>query len=292
MILSKSIRQPYVAGQFYEADPQKLSNDISNMLSELEPHESSNSVAAIILPHAGYTYSGKTALKTILTTTGKKYKKVILIAPSHRYPINGIVLSNHAYYRTPLGDISVDKAAVNEIKANKNPYISCDDEVHEYEHALEVELPLLQTLWDEFSIVPIICGHLENIAAEKIANDLVPLWSDDTLWVISSDFTHYGESFGYIPFTDNVQENIEKLDHEAIEHILNMNYESFSKFVDETSATICGSNPIKIFLSILKIMRGRDKAFKAKLIDYTNSGLQTGDFSHSVSYAGIAFSEV
>ncbi len=137
-------------------------------------------------------------------------------------------------------------------------------------------------------IIPLICGHVDKQIAECIGKILLQFFGPSTLWVISSDFTHFGYSFGYVPFKTDVPENLRKLDLGAVEKISALDFDGFSKYVESTGATICGANPIRILLKTANLAAAKGAELKASLIEYTTSGESTGDWSHCVSYAGIA----
>ena len=290
MKAGNSVREPAVAGQFYDSDPESLRHQIEQMLAggKSVTAESGKYVQAVIVPHAGYVYSGKTAAKTLKTAGSFKYKRAIVISPSHSFPFKGLALSSYDAYRTPLGCIPVDKEMLKEIRSKKCRWISERDEVHIPEHSLEVELPFLQVLFPELQIAPIICGHADLEIAGEISEALYPFMNKETLWVVSSDFTHFGRQFGYRPFTENIPEKLRELDTGAVEKIISLDCKGFSDYVEETGATICGANPIKILLKTMEKSSGHaGSEFFPELAAYTTSGELTGDYSHTVSYAGI-----
>ncbi len=291
MRTGESVREPAVAGQFYDANPQRLRAEIETMLSAADSdHEKSASgiVQALIVPHAGYVYSGKTAAKTFKTAQGGTYKRAIVISPSHMFPFDGIVSSSFNSYKTPLGNIEIDMETVGKLLGSSTSYISEMTEAHVPEHSLEVELPFLQVLFPGIRIVPFVCGNVGMDSADEIAEELSKLLIPENLWVISSDFTHYGRSFGYKPFTENIPEKLKELDMGAIERITALDFKGFSEYIHRTRATICGANPIRILLKTLEKASEKGADFEPRLVEYTTSGEMTGDFSHCVSYAGIA----
>ncbi|MCX6985526.1 MAG: AmmeMemoRadiSam system protein B [Lentisphaerae bacterium] len=290
MKAGNSVREPAVAGQFYDSDPESLRHQIEQMLAggKSVTAESGKYVQAVIVPHAGYVYSGKTAAKTLKTAGSFKYKRAIVISPSHSFPFKGLALSSYDAYRTPLGCIPVDKEMLKEIRSKKCRWINERDEVHIPEHSLEVELPFLQVLFPELPIVPIVCGNADLEVAGDISEVLYPFMNSETLWVVSSDFTHFGRQFGYRPFTEDIPEKLRELDTGAVEKIISLDCSGFSDYVEETGATICGANPIKVLLKTIgKASRHAGSVFLPELVEYTTSGELTGDYSHTVSYAGI-----
>jgi AmmeMemoRadiSam system protein B len=287
--MSLGVRKPYFAGQFYERKEPILRRYITSLVSkELNTEGTAEHVRAVILPHAGYCFSAQTAVKTLLKTVGSKYSKVLVIAPSHRVPFQGIALSEYDTYRTPLGDIPVDMKSVEDIVASGNDYIGYMSDAHEKEHSLEVELPLLQHFCENFELIPIISGMINEESARSVAMVLKKWWRKDILWVISSDFTHFGYSFGYVPFSKDVKERLHKLDLGAVKTIVNKDLRAFCEYLDATGATICGRCAIQILLAVLELVNNREKS-GAELVHYCNSGELTSDYSNCVSYAGIAF---
>jgi hypothetical protein len=164
---------------------------------------------------------------------------------------------------------------------------------HKNEHSVQIELPLLQYRQKDpapdgagqgFKLVPIVAGSCSLETISKAGAILKGLIDEGTLVIASSDFVHYGPRYRYVPFTENVSEQIKKLDMGAYEYIASLDIEGFLEYKRRTKATICGYIPIAIVLSTL------DKGTQAELVKYTTSGELTGDFTNSVSYLSIAFS--
>ncbi|HLD36511.1 MAG TPA: AmmeMemoRadiSam system protein A, partial [Planctomycetota bacterium] len=155
------------------------------------------------------------------------------------------------------------------------------------EHSLEIQLPFLQVaLAGDYKIVPLIVGDIDDFqAVASIINEIV---DDETLVIASSDFTHYGDDFGYVPFTNNIKENLKKLDGGAIEQIVKLSPDGFEKYIRSTGATVCGYKPILILLNIVSF-QPRTEFVPAVLLNYYTSGDLSGDYAHCVSYASIAF---
>ena len=278
-------RKPAVAGQFYPEDPAQLRNTVERFL-QVAPPRLPGALRALILPHAGYSYSGGAAGQGYaLLRQGRGIERVVVAAPSHQMGFNGISLGDYAAFSTPLGDVSVDAALCAELAA-AHPLISCSREPHVGEHALEVQLPFLQLLLPEARLVPLVCGQLSRADLRGLADALRgPLWNPQTLWVISSDFTHYGESFGYVPFTRDVPRRLEELDAGAIEFIERLELDGFTSYVERTGATICGSVPISLLLAVAEPEKER---LGSRLLAYTTSGRLTHDWENTVSYVAIA----
>jgi AmmeMemoRadiSam system protein B len=146
-----------------------------------------------------------------------------------------------------------------------------------------MQLPFLQVTIGEFMLVPLVVGELSINEYAEAARTLSPYLDANTIVIASSDFTHYGNRFGYMPFKENPRDNLKKLDMGAIKKIIGKDFQGFLNYVDETGATICGSRPIGIIMKMLPAEA------KGTLLDYYTSGDLNGDFSSSVSYASIAF---
>jgi AmmeMemoRadiSam system protein B len=267
-----NIRKMTVAGQFYNGNSNVLEKEIKEFLTGFKSVLPANSlVRSIIVPHAGYAYSGKTAAITMNEASGNKYKCIIVIAPSHYVGFSGIALPSYAYCETPFGNIKVERALVPQISS---VFFVNEERAHMQEHSLEVQLPLIKHIFPETPVFPMVCGHLTSNMYEDLIKDLSKLFNEDILWVTSSDFTHFGKAFGYMPFT---------------EHILSFDPNGFQSYLQKTEATICGATPITVMLETLnKTILSKTK-INSKLIQYTTSGDLTGDYSHCVSYAGMAF---
>lgn len=168
-----------------------------------------------------------------------------------------------------------DKELVNHFKEKG---ITATESPHLREHSIEVQVPFLQFIRKEFTFAAIGIGHDADI--EKISKAVSEV--NDAIIIVSSDFTHYGFNYGYIPFSANIKNNLEKLDKDAIELILKHDAEGFIKYVNKTGITICGYYPILTFLKLIKKPEGR-------LLKYYTSGDVLGNFRNSVSYASIIF---
>jgi hypothetical protein len=287
--MNHGVRKPYFDGQFYDRDEKTLRSFLTNLVKEeLTTERTSSRVRAVILPHAGYMFSARTAVKTLLRAADGNYSRMLVIAPSHRVPFRGVALAGFSTFRTPLGNVPVDMDSVQTIAGTGNDYIEYMDDAHEKEHSLEVQLPLLQHFFTDFKLIPMINGMIDEASARHIAMTLKDWWQEDILWVISSDFTHYGRSFNYVPFHNEIRENLRNLDLGAVKLILEKDLHGLSEYLDRTGATICGRGAIQILLAVLEQI-DRNEDISGERINYTNSGNMTSDYSHCVSYAGIAF---
>lgn len=279
--LAKVVFRSTLAGSWYSADAGTLSKQIDGFFEKAEV-EPVNNVIALILPHAGYQYSGQTAAFG-LKTTNKQYKRVIVIGPSHYVPMEDVLsVPGATHYETPLGQIPLDVEFIN--KLLEHPIFQNVPQANEREHSTQMEVPLLQHTQKDFKFVLIVAGDCSEETIAKAGNILKSLIDDDTLVIASSDFTHFGPNYGYVPFRENIPEQLKQLDMGAFEYIKALDYKGFLDYRSKTGTTICGFVPISILLSML------DKSVEAKLIKYATSGELTGDYTNSVSYFSIVFS--
>jgi len=278
---AEKVREPAVAGSWYPGDEKRLRQVVDDYLEKAEVPELEGEVVAIIAPHAGYMYSGKCAGYAFKPVVGKKFSRVIVLAPSHRASFHGASIPDYTHYKTPLGLIEVDKPVCQALL--KERLISTHSEAHRDEHSLEIELPFLQRAIGDFKLVPILIGKMDKDEYYLLGGALKKYLSEDTLLVVSSDFTHYGPDFGYLPFTTDVKANLNKLDQGAIERISDRDLEGFVEYIARTGATICGFRPISILLAALP------EDTRGQLLNYYTSGDITGSYRNSVSYAAIVF---
>jgi MEMO1 family protein len=278
---AKVVLRSTLSGNWYPADAGTLSKQIEGFFEKVDV-EPANNVIALILPHAGYQYSGQTAAFG-LKSANRQYKRVVVIGPSHYVPMEDVLSVPRAtHYETPLGQIPLDVEFIN--KLLEHPIFQNIPQTNEKEHSTQMEVPLLQYAQKDFKIVPIVAGDCSEETITKAGNILKSLIDNDTLIIASSDFTHFGPNYGFIPFRENIPEQLKQLDMGAYEHIKALDYKGFLDYRSRTGTTICGYIPISILLSML------DKSVEAKLIKYTTSGEVTGDYTNSVSYFAIAFS--
>jgi AmmeMemoRadiSam system protein B/AmmeMemoRadiSam system protein A len=279
--LPKTVLRSSLAGSWYSADPEALNKQLDSFFQKADLKTIEN-VIALILPHAGYTWSGQTAAYG-LKTTKKQYKRIVVIGPSHRVAMEDMLsVPRVTHYETPLGQTPLDVEFIN--KLLKHSLFQNVPQVHKYEHSVQIEVPLLQHYQKDFKLVPIVACECSLETINKAGAVLCSLIDAETLVIASSDFVHYGAGHGYVPFTENIPEEIKKIDMGAYEYIARLDNKGFLDYRKRTGATICGYMPIAILLSML----GQD--CKAELIKYATSGELTNDYSNSVSYLSIAFS--
>lgn len=284
-----SVRPAAVAGTWYPDDPKTLASLVDGMLAEVPVVESpSRDIRALVLPHAGYRYSGPVAARAVKRAQGMAFKRVIVLGPAHRSGgYRGLSILDVSAYQTPLGEIPLDQEAITRLRAD--PLVRSRPSLHAREHSIEMELPLLQrTLAPGWRLVPILVGRISDEQTFHHAADLIrPLLDAQTLVVVSSDFTHYGPRFGYLPFPHDAQtgRHLEELDLGAFRHIAQKDPHGFWEYHERTGITACGFGPLMILLDLLP------EDARVERVEYTTSGALTGDFENSVSYVAAVVTD-
>lgn len=253
-----TIRATAVAGLFYPDDPQELRQQISGFLAHAA--SAGPQPKAIVVPHAGYVYSGLVAGTAYarLQPFAKEITRVVLLGPSHRVPLRGLAAPSVDFFATPLGNIPVDRAALNLIA--DLPFIRTFDQAHALEHSIEVQLPFLQQVLAHFTLVPLVAGET---SPKNVAQVLERLWGgDETLIVISSDLSHYHDYATAQRLDRATSAAIEQLQFEKI------NYDD-----------ACGRSPLNGLLYL-----ARQRHLHAQTIDLRNSGDTAGPRDRVVGY--------
>ena len=277
---------PAVAGSWYPRKREELAGLVDGLLESAAgrgAYAAPLPLAALVAPHAGFAYSGAVAASAFFRLRGRTFDRVVLLGPSHYFGFPGAAIPDTATaYRTPLGDVPIDRDAVSALRDAAG--FRADDRMFEPEHALEAELPFLQrVLGLDVPIVPVLLGgRATHEDAKRVADALAPFLNPSTLLVVSSDFTHFGPSFDYVPFTDDILARLRDLDLGAVAAIEAGDAADFARYVETTGATICGHRAIDVLLLLPCAAAG------AKLLEYDTSGRMTGTWDHSVSYAAMA----
>lgn len=277
-----AVRSPVLAGTWYPAEPALLRAQVASYLAGAdEQHRPHGKPRIAVVPHAGYEYSGPTAGKFYGLLAGQVYAAVFILAPSHRTRLARAVLPGVRAFATPLGEVPVAREIVTALA--DLPCFDIDDRAHAHEHAVEIQLPLLQcALPSGTPIVPILVPHLDGDTRRCCAAAL-NRWRDERhLFLVSSDFTHYGADYGYLPFTQDVPTRLEQLDAGAILKILAHDGDGLVAYGTATGITMCGLDACALALT-----GAAPVGYEASLLDYARSADPQGDYSRSVSYASL-----
>jgi MEMO1 family protein len=259
-------RKPYAAGRFYPADKQTLTNDINKFFAACSKTPESWNVRAIICPHAGYMFSGKIAAEAFHTIPQKSvYKNIFIIGSSHVMSFDGASVYNEGDFITPLGVAKVNRELADRIK-NENKVFDFPVTAHIQEHSLEVQIPFIQSYFRETPmIVPVIIGTNSKETVKKIAAALKPYFTEDNLFVISSDFSHY-PSYADARKTDSI--TAIAISSGAPETFLSALKENSDEYIPGLATSMCGWTSGLTLLYLI----GSDKELNIKHIDYCNSG--------------------
>lgn len=284
----QKVRMGAAAGRFFEGDPLTLRRRMAEVEGGFVPEAPLGAVKGAVLPHAGYVFSLATAMKTLAPARKMKFRRAILLGPSHYVGFHGVALSSFSRWRTPFGDLSTDTDLADQVEAWNDPLIQLDDKPHLQEHSLEVEFPLLQYFFENPPVLPLVVGSLAFPEVVRLGRKLGELDTPEILWIISSDFTHYGGNFHYTPFTEQIPEKLRELDLGAAKFAASRDLPGFANYLGRTGATICGALPIALFLAMLEATDPEGKII-GRIIDRSDSGEVTGDYSHVVDYVGILY---
>lgn len=266
--MSDRIRKPVVAGMFYPGDPTELKEYINFMLSQNSVSETFNNIVGIVSPHAGYVYSGTTAAFAYNAVKNLNIKNIYILSPSHREYFDGICIFDGDYYQTPLGNIPVNNELSNKLCANSK-HIFKGLNGHRNEHALEVQLPFLQVIFNNFNIIPIVIGNQKKSYLDELAINIKTVWDSNSLIVASSDLSHFHNT-----------ETAAKLDGIIINRINNFDFDGLLKDLEYDNCEACGGGAIYLLMKLADLLNIN----KAKVLKRTDSSLVNKDKHEVVGY--------
>lgn len=254
-----------VAGLFYPRDADELRLQVEDLLSGGQP-AADPPPRALMVPHAGYAYSGAVAAAAyrLLKPGVERIRRVVLLGPSHRVPFEGLAVPQSDFLTTPLGSVAVDQPLRQ--RALGVPGVKAADVAHEHEHSLEVQLPFLQVLLPEFSVLPVVAGEATDREVLALLESL-PLEEPDMLLVVSTDLSHY---HGY--------DTARRLDGESLNEVLALS----PQVLDGEHA--CGFRPLRGLL-----LWARGQGLSPRLLEACNSGDTAGGRDRVVGYAAVSF---
>ncbi len=278
------VRPARLAGSWYEAQPEALRAELTRNLKAAAdlPAQASTTVGrllGVVAPHAGYRYSGPVAAFAYQALAAAKPKRVIVLGPSHHKRVRGVAVVAASHFATPLGELPVDQVAGKALL--HHPLFFRDDEADAREHSVEMQMPYVRLVAPEATVLPLIVGSLTLPEVHQVAAQLRALRAEGDVVVASSDFTHYGPRFGYVPFQIEVPESLRELDMRAAQAVQAGDLAAFWRFKHGTANTICGFYPVSVLMALFS---GAD----SHLLRYDTSGRITGDYSSSVSYMALA----
>ncbi len=266
----QSVRPPAVAGTFYPAEAGTLSSAVAGLVATasaaLPQQADAAPPKALIVPHAGYIYSGAMAARAFiqLAPWRQTVRRVVLLGPVHRVPVRGLALPEATAFSTPLGEVPIDPESRTRLA--RLPQVVISPAAHAHEHSLEVQLPFLQRVLDDFVLLPLAVG---DATAAEVAQVLETVWGGpETVIVVSSDLSHY------LPY-----EQAQREDSDTVRHIL-----ALEGPLDHQQA--CGGTPISGLL-----LAARRHQLQPRLLGLCNSGDTAGDRRRVVGYTAISFVE-
>lgn len=270
---AKQIRQPAVSGTFYPADPIILALQVDRMLDQQPDIPLRGKIRALVSPHAGYVYSGPTAAAGYALLKKQGFRTAVIISPSHREYFNGISIFDGDAYRTPLGLIEVD-AVLRERLLNEKGVFLCSRFGHREEHAIEVQLPFLQRISDDFKILPIVMGDQRREYCMLLGDALArALEGEDAVLIASSDLSHMYTS-----------EKARLLDQRIATDIVSLSAALLYDDLHANRVEACGGGPVVAVMHAARQL-GADVS---RVLHQCNSGDVTGDTSRVVGYLSAA----
>lgn len=273
-VYSEDIRQPAVADSFYPGDPETLDKEIDYMLNKVETFDLSGEIKALVSPHAGYIYSGFVAAVGYKHLENRNFSVVAIISPSHREYFPGVSVFNGKGYETPMGLVPIASELANAL-IEQNQRIISSWLGHRDEHALEVQLPFLQKVLKEITIIPIVMGEQNYETCILLGEALATVLKGvSALIVASSDLSHYH------PYPEAM-----RIDQVTIDLVESFNEVNLMKALENGTSEACGGGPIVSAMRASKI----EGANNSKVLMYKNSGDITGDHSAVVGYLSAAF---
>jgi len=263
---TQEVRPPAVAGLFYPGQGAELRSRVDALLAEEETGAPHGIPKLLIVPHAGYVYSGRVAAAAYSLLVARRHaiRRVVLLGPTHRVAVRGIAIPSVDAFATPLGNVPVDRATLDQLSSLAGMVVS--DAAHAAEHSIEVQLPFLQAVLDDFTLVPLAVG---NVADADVTRVLGAIWDGDaTLVIVSSDLSHY-----------HSYRSAQVSDRGAVDRIL-----ALASGLNHDQA--CGATPINGALAI-----ARAKGLRPRLLAMCNSGDTSGDRDRVVGYCSIAMEQ-
>jgi len=281
---------PY-GGSWYPGEPellrQLLEEQFETSARRAGPYLAPRALAFVV-PHAGLMYSGTVAAAAYRHLAEEPPERVILLGFPHRGAPSGVWIPEVQTYQMPLGELAVDLETTERLLVSGAFQRLAESRL--CDHSVEIQLPLVGRAAPQAKVVPIYVSHLGEAGREAAARELARYIGPGTVLLASSDFTHYGRSFGFQPFPadDQVARRLRELDESVIEAASSLRPELFWEEIRNTEATVCGTEPISLLLAALRLADSADEIFQETL-DYQTSGEITDDYQHSVSYAALGY---
>lgn len=272
--MHKDIRKSVIAGTWYPGSPKVLQAEIEDFFLHASDVRVDGSARGLIVPHAGYVYSGEIAAVAYKIIKSQTFESVLVLGPSHKALFRGVSIYDRGGYETPLGVVPVDVTLANDIMA-RSEIISYVPAAHYEEHSVEIQLPFLQVALGKFSFVPLVMGEQDLRTCKKLAESIVNAINGRNILIVgSSDLSHF-----------HSYEKAVKLDSLVLKRVENMDGPGLLEDLEKNLSEACGGGPAAVTMMVSKKLG----ANRAKLLKYANSGDVTGDRRSVVGYASAIF---
>jgi hypothetical protein len=275
-LAAKTVRESILSGTWYPADPGALRAMVTGFLKKVTVHEKPGRLVALISPHAGYRYSGQVAAHAYQLLENQNFDTIVLVGPSHHHRFEGISVYDRGDFRTPLGNIPLDRETIRALM-EKNTMIRYVPEAHEKEHSLEIQLPFLQAVLPHFRIVPLVMGTQDIMSCRRLAETLSAcLKGKSALLVASTDLSHF-----------HSDKDARAMDQRIISQVQKMDINGLQTELANGTCEACGGGPmVTVMLTAQQL--GADFA---EILNTANSGDVTGDRTSVVGYMAAALWE-
>jgi len=287
-----SVRKASHAGSWYSDNPNELNAQLTQWLNQAS--YTHGPAKAIISPHAGYSYCGATAAYGFKHIVPDNVDTIFILGPSHHVRLNGCALTQTDEYETPLYNLIIDQN-INKELYETGKFETMSQKTDEDEHSIEMQLSYIAKIMESkrghFKVVPIMIGNISS-EKEKMYGELLAKYYllPNTVFVISSDFCHWGERFSYTYYDDKCGEiwnSIESLDRKGMQLIESLDPVEFKNYLKQFDNTICGRHPISVFLNMVKSLNGKQN-YDLKFLHYSQSSKCRNRRDSSVSYASCS----
>lgn len=264
------VRRPAVAGQFYTDNPEELRSQVMRFIEDSKVEPAPERVAAIVVPHAGYRYSGHTAGYAYARVMGKKVKRVVLLGCSHHFRIDKASIFDHGVFDTPLGPFPIDEDFAKVLSQETG---ATSLTPHEPEHSLEVQFPFLAVAIGHAPVVPVLFGSMASDWHARWGERLASLMDDSDLLVVSTDLSHY-----------HSETEANTLDNHSLDVLLQKDWKTFAESVRTGQSSMCGATAVAVGMAQACAKGATDW----KVLDYRTSAFASRDRHRVVGYAAVS----
>jgi hypothetical protein len=292
-VTTEHVYQAHKAGSWYPIRSERVRALMKELDTEAAIFDQplQGQVRAVVAPHAGYSYSGAVAAAVYRQLPYRTCKRIILLAPSHHADFKGIATLGYTAYKLPIGTVALEPILGEEIRKACGCFKA--KTLFDQEHTIEMQLPFIHTYLPHAKVVPLLIGNLSEEQLPQCAAALAQLWDESTIVVVSSDFTHFGKPYGYLPYQHAVAAGIAALDTALVQALFSGNSATFQKCLQQTGANVCGAMPLRLLLAMIE---AKKQPLVPWLVAYDTSTHRLDDDEQlvqegSVSYLGLAWTD-